>query len=110
MSGKKREQLQSSLQVKNFFLEYTDAQIDAYDNDIVRAVRMRNIDDLRAMHLSGKEMQCANRFGESILHIACRRGFVDVIRFLVLFVLDFLQHSLRQLAMVLHVGVHDHLL
>lgn len=83
MSGKKREQLQSSLQVKHFFLEYTDAQIDAYDNDIVRAVRMRNIDDLRAMHLSGKEMQCANRFGESILHIACRRGFVDVIRFLV---------------------------
>merc|ERR1712183_78962 len=27
--------------------------------------------------------RCANRFGESLLHLACRRGRTDMVRFLV---------------------------
>jgi ankyrin repeat protein len=28
-------------------------------------------------------MKCSNQFGESLLHLACRKSFADVVRFLV---------------------------
>jgi hypothetical protein len=31
----------------------------------------------------GELFQAANEFGESLLHMACRRGFLDVVKFLV---------------------------
>jgi len=72
-----------SLQVKDYFLEYTPDQIAAYDHAVTGAVRGDDVDTLRALFRNGKTMQCSNKFGESIVHMACRKGSLSVIRFLV---------------------------
>lgn len=72
-----------SLQVKDYFLEYTQDQIAAYDHAVTGAVRGDDVDTLRALFRNGKTMQCSNKFGESIVHMACRKGSLSVIRFLV---------------------------
>merc|ERR1712113_1243402 len=38
---------------------------------------------MRKMHEAGQMLQCSNRFGESLLHMACRRGYTDVVRYLI---------------------------
>ena len=72
-----------TLSIDNFFVEHTEEQIKAYDVQVIQAVRSQDIDQLRRMHKAGRQLQCANKFGESLVHMACRRGFVDVVRFLV---------------------------
>lgn len=71
-----------TLSVADFFLEYTPEQIAAYDNDVTGAVRTDDLDALRRIWRGGKTLQCSNRFGESIVHIACRRGSLPVVKFL----------------------------
>lgn len=71
-----------ALSVESYFLEYTDEQIQSYDNRLTNAVRGENIDELLCILKEGKPLQCSNRFGESIVHMACRRGSVKVMRFL----------------------------
>jgi len=84
LSSKGREAIvRPSLNVTNFFVHHTQEQINAYDMEVIRAVRSQDIDQLRSMHKAGRTLQCANRFGESLIHMACRRGFTDVVRFLV---------------------------
>lgn len=65
-----------------FFLKHTQAQLDAYDHDVTAAVRNGNLERLRELHKAGRTLQCSNRFGESLIHIACRRGLLDIVRFL----------------------------
>ena len=72
-----------SLSTNNFFIEHTEEQIKAYDVHVIQAIRSQDIDQLRQIHKAGRQLQCANKFGESLIHMACRRGFVDVVRFLV---------------------------
>jgi len=72
----------AALELKNFFLEVTAEHVSAYTHDVISAVREQDIDVLREMHQDGRILQCSNRFGESILHMACRRGAVKVVRFL----------------------------
>ena len=71
-----------TLSVPNFFHEHTPEQIAAYDNETCGAARSDDLDALRALHRTGKTLQCSNRFGESLIHIACRRGSLPVIAFL----------------------------
>lgn len=71
-------------QITNYFLEYTEEHIAAYDQEVIKAIRSRNIPLLRALKAKGKTLQCANKYGESLVHMACRRGMTDVVRFLVL--------------------------
>jgi hypothetical protein len=61
----------------------TEEQIELYDLEVMTAVREQKIEVLRTMHKAGRSLQCCNRFGESLLHMACRRGFVDVVKFMV---------------------------
>lgn len=72
-----------SSRLKDFFLEVTDEHIAAYDQVVVKAVKDRNIAALREMHQNGRTLQCSNRFGESLIHMACRRGLTDIVRFFV---------------------------
>jgi len=60
----------------------TPEQIAAYTNVVITAVRSSDIEALRTIHLSGQSLRCCNRFGESLLHVACRRSTVDVVAFL----------------------------
>jgi hypothetical protein len=66
-----------------FFLKMSDENIKAYDFRKARAVRTGDIDTLREIHQQGSLMQCCNQYKESIVHTACRRGSVDVVRFLI---------------------------
>lgn len=70
------------LSIENFFKPITIDQIAAYDNVITDAVRSQNLDLLRDLQRSGRHMECCNRFGESIMHMACRRGSTSVVTFL----------------------------
>ncbi|CAB9500125.1 ANK [Seminavis robusta] len=67
----------------DFFHAPTQAEIDAYQHDILAAVRSSKIDTLREFHAAGRPMKCSNEFGESILHLACRKGLVQVAKFLI---------------------------
>jgi len=71
-----------SLSIKNFFEEITPEHIAGYDTEITEAVRTENLPLLRQLRSQGRMMQCCNRFGESIMHMACRRGYVHIVKFL----------------------------
>eukprot|EP00553_Chaetoceros_curvisetus_P007886 CAMPEP_0204615050 /NCGR_PEP_ID=MMETSP0717-20131115/2649_1 /ASSEMBLY_ACC=CAM_ASM_000666 /TAXON_ID=230516 /ORGANISM="Chaetoceros curvisetus" /LENGTH=227 /DNA_ID=CAMNT_0051627899 /DNA_START=36 /DNA_END=719 /DNA_ORIENTATION=+ len=73
--------IKPSLSLKGFFHIYTETEKDSYGNDICKAVRSLDMDLLKAMHRQGKTFQCSNRFGESLLHMACRRGSLEVVKF-----------------------------
>jgi len=68
---------------ENVFSKPTAEQIAAYDNDVIGAVRAEDIPKLECMHKSGRTLQCSNRFGESILHTACRCGLTSAVAFMV---------------------------
>lgn len=67
----------------NFYTEHTEEQISCYSQDVITAIRSRDISTLRSMHESGRHLQCCNRFGESLIHMACRRGFLDVVKYFI---------------------------
>ena len=52
----------------------TPAQVGRYDLELVRAVRGGNIEKLREIKAGGVSLDACNRFGESVLHMTCRRG------------------------------------
>eukprot|EP00543_Licmophora_paradoxa_P006902 CAMPEP_0202449492 /NCGR_PEP_ID=MMETSP1360-20130828/8211_1 /ASSEMBLY_ACC=CAM_ASM_000848 /TAXON_ID=515479 /ORGANISM="Licmophora paradoxa, Strain CCMP2313" /LENGTH=307 /DNA_ID=CAMNT_0049067431 /DNA_START=79 /DNA_END=1002 /DNA_ORIENTATION=- len=79
----KQPRLFPSLQMYGVFEEWTDAQKKAYDKDAIMAIRGRDLDTLKRWHSEGRILQAANVFGESLLHMACRRGFLDIVQFLV---------------------------
>ena len=66
----------------DFFLEMTQDNVAAYDMTIATAVRNDNMDVLRQYHKDGKNLQCCNRFHESIIHTVCRRGHTKLLQYL----------------------------
>jgi hypothetical protein len=56
---------------------------DPYDLAVVRAIREEDIIKLRTMLGEGKSFNACNIFGESLLHMACRRGCLGVVNFLI---------------------------
>lgn len=67
----------------SYFLTYSDEQTEAYNNEKVFAVQGNDVETLRTLHQAGEIMQTSNRFGESLLHTSCRRGFTDIVRFFI---------------------------
>lgn len=80
--GMTNVQTRPALDQKDFFFENTDANINSYSPDIVATVRRGDVAKLREMHRDGCILQSCNKFGESILHAACRRGAFNVVQFL----------------------------
>jgi len=64
------------------FEKPSEEDINAYDLETVRAVRGNNLELLRQLWESGKSMDACNQFGESVLHMACRRGYSGIVDFL----------------------------
>ena len=60
-----------------------EADIAAYDIESVRAVRSSNVERLRELWANGKSLDACNPFGESLLHMACRRGDLKLVKFMV---------------------------
>ena len=69
--------------VKVSFLHPSPEMIAAYKVDTLRAARSEDIEELRKLHNKGSLLQCCNAFGESLIHIACRRGSIEMVKFLV---------------------------
>ncbi len=46
-------------------------------------VRDNDLEKLKELYASGVILESCNRFGESLLHIACRRGHTRMVKFLV---------------------------
>jgi hypothetical protein len=67
---------------KEFFLEMTDENLESYTNETINAVRTKDIKTLQEYIVEGKNLQCCNQFGESIISLACRKGLTEVVDFL----------------------------
>ena len=57
--------------------------IEAYDLTVVQAIRDNDLGRLRAMLREGKSFDACNRFGESLIHMVCRRGNIEMANFLI---------------------------
>jgi hypothetical protein len=66
----------------SFFEAHREEEINAYDFDVLKAIRTGDIEELRRFHESGRPLKCSNKFGESLLHLACRKALVPVVDFL----------------------------
>jgi ankyrin repeat protein len=58
-------------------------EMENYDNESVCAIRSNDITTLRALLEEGKSFDACNRNGETLLHLACRRGNNETVNFLV---------------------------
>lgn len=56
---------------------------EAYDLDVVRVTRNGDIQKLRAMLSEGKTFDACNHFGESLIHMACRKGDFRLVQFFI---------------------------
>jgi len=62
----------------------TQEFVDAYDVDVANAIRKGDVAVLRSMlRDEGRSFDASNRFGESLIHMACRRAGPDVVAFMV---------------------------
>jgi hypothetical protein len=66
------------------FQKPSEEDIAAYDIETVKGIRANNVELLRKLWESGKSMDACNQFGESLIHMACRRGYVKVLEFMLL--------------------------
>ncbi|KAL3905285.1 MAG: hypothetical protein SGARI_004539 [Bacillariaceae sp.] len=66
------------------FLQATPERISAYDRDLLMVIRKQDIGELETLLEQGKlQHNACNAFGESLLHLACRKGMTQVVQFLV---------------------------
>lgn len=77
-------QIKKGDDLKDHFPVITEKQMAAYDMTVTRATRQNQVKELRALlKEKGRDaLDCFNRFGDGLLNIACRRGFKDVVKFL----------------------------
>jgi ankyrin repeat protein len=71
-----------ALSMTDFFLEIQPEHIAGYGSVIINAVCQEDLDALARIRDSGAPLQCCNKFGESIVHMACRRGSLSVFHYL----------------------------
>jgi hypothetical protein len=69
--------------VDDFFLKPCQEHLDAYQANTIAAIRNGDIDALREIKKSGQSLQGCNKFGESIVHLSCRRSNVAVPTYLI---------------------------
>jgi hypothetical protein len=65
------------------FLQVTDERVAAHCKEMTDAARSVNIKLLKQLLKDGRNLQACNKFGESIVHIMCRRGSLEGLSFLV---------------------------
>ena len=71
--------------IQRFQSTPTPQQLEAYSTDILIAVRSNNVEKARQLYADGSYngTNACNKFQESILHIACRRGSLPMVQFLI---------------------------
>jgi Ankyrin repeats (3 copies) len=75
----------AALKLNDFFPTITEQQMTRYTMQVVTATRQNQVDVLREIvaNQGPDAVDCFNRFGESLLNLACRRGFIDIVDFLI---------------------------
>lgn len=72
-----------ALSLEGFFSKITDDQMEAYSMQVVSLVRNNDLPALKKLQEeTGQRLDCFNRFGESLLNLSCRRGFEDIVQYL----------------------------
>lgn len=61
------------------FSKPNDQMIAAYDMTVMTAARTGKLEQMRDI----PNLNCSNSFGETLLHFCCRRGFTDIVKFLI---------------------------
>ena len=61
-----------------YFVEITEM----YIQEAVDAIRGNDVACLRRLHEDGRVLDCGNGFGETLMHMACRRSDLDVVSML----------------------------
>lgn len=56
---------------------------EMYSQEVVNAIRSGDVESLRKMNADGVNLQCGNKFGETLIHLACRRSSLDLVSLLV---------------------------
>merc|ERR1712232_1493670 len=87
--------LKSTSLSENFFFRPTEYHFKAYNKEVITAVQSQNMQEMRNMlqQTTNKDIysqsmeinrvfDCCNRFGEGILHMACRKGLKNSVEFL----------------------------
>ena len=72
----------SAPELEDYFVKPTQHDLDSYSPEAVGALRSQDLTTLRTLLKSNFSMQCCNRFGEGLVHMACRRGYTEVVKFL----------------------------
>jgi hypothetical protein len=75
-------EVKPALQLESFFGCVTEEQMASYNMEVVGAVRDNNLELLKKLRGNGQALNCSNRFGESLLNMACRRGFESIVEYL----------------------------
>ena len=64
------------------FLGVTDERVMAHSKEMTDAARSVNMKALKQFVKEGRNLQACNKFGESLVHIVCRRGSLEGLSFL----------------------------
>jgi ankyrin repeat protein len=65
------------------FQKPSEEDIADYDLEVVKAVRSQNLEKIKELHQAGKSLNACNQFGESLLHMACRRGDINTVNYMI---------------------------
>jgi len=72
-----------AMSMEELYTEPTDVQISTY-GEMVNFARCNDLEALKRFHSEHKiSLACSNQFNESLIHLACRRGYVDMVKFLI---------------------------
>jgi hypothetical protein len=61
----------------------TEQDITSYDLELVKVVRSKNVNRLREMFSEGRSLNACNQYGESLVHMVCRRGDIEILKFMI---------------------------
>ena len=64
------------------FKEPTEEMLASYTSDLLTTVRKNNLEKLKEFHAEKRLVNSSNKFGESLLHLSCRRSFTEMTKFL----------------------------
>ena len=69
----------------------TEHQLASYGSKILQIVKQNDVEEFRKMLEAGLSPNACNEHGESLLHMVCRHGKVDLFRILLAFDVDLQQ-------------------
>ena len=67
----------------DLYIQLSEENVKAFTMDKTTAIRADDVAALQRLHENGEMLLCSTKFGESILHIACRKGSINCVKYMV---------------------------